>query len=63
MLQIVHDIAPGASLAFASAFFGEAAFAQSVLDRAAVGSSIIVDDVIYFAEPMFMDGGVAQAVD
>jgi hypothetical protein len=63
MLQIVHDIAPGAQLAFASAFLGEAAFAQSIRDLAAAGATIIVDDVIYFAEPMFMDGGVAQAVD
>jgi hypothetical protein len=27
------------------------------------GSKIIVDDVIYFAEPMFLDGPIAQAAD
>lgn len=63
MLQIVHDVAPGASLAFATAFGGQANFAQNILQLAAAGASVIVDDVIYFAEPMFQDGVIAQAVD
>jgi hypothetical protein len=61
--QIVHDVAPGASIAFHTAFVSEADFAQGILDLAAAGSDIIVDDVIYFDEPMFQDGIVAQAVD
>jgi autotransporter-associated beta strand protein/ELWxxDGT repeat protein len=66
MAQLVHDIAPGASLAFSSASYGEAAFAQSIRDLAdpAKGNAkIIVDDVCYFTEPFFQDGLVAQAVN
>lgn len=63
MAQIVHDVAPGASLAFHTAFLGIAGFAQGILDLADAGSDVIVDDVIYFAEPMFQDGIIAQAAD
>lgn len=63
MLQIVHDIAPGASLSFASAFNGMASFAANIQALAAAGAKVITDDVFYFAEPFFQDGIIAQAVD
>src|SRR6266481_3096324 len=63
MLQIVHDLAPGASLLFATADNGIASFAQNIQTLASLGAKVIVDDVIYFAEPMFQDGIIAQAVD
>jgi len=64
MMQIVHDVAPGTSQAFYSAFNGTAAFANGITDLATIaGADIINDDVIYFAEPMFQDGVIAQAVD
>jgi len=63
MLQIVHDVAPGASLAFASAFNGTAAFANNIKALKNAGAKVIIDDVFYYAEPMFQDGPIAQAVD
>jgi hypothetical protein len=63
MLQLVHDVAPGASLTFATAFTGQAGFASNILSLHAAGARVIVDDVIFFAEPMFQDGIIAQAAD
>jgi hypothetical protein len=63
MLQLVHDVAPGASLAFATAFTGQAGFASNILALQTAGAGVIVDDVISFVEPMFQDGIIAQAVD
>jgi subtilisin family serine protease len=59
--EIVHDIAPGAALLFASAYPDEATFAEHIAALAACGADVLVDDVLYFAEPMFQDGIVAQA--
>ena len=63
MAEIVHDVAPGAELAFHTAFAGEANFAQGIQDLANIGCKVIVDDVGYFDEPFFQDGIVAQSVD
>src|SRR5262249_27212936 len=43
MMEIVYDIAPGASLFFATANGGQAQFAQNILDLHAAGCNIIVD--------------------
>ena len=63
MLQIVHDVAPGADLAFHTAFGGQAKFVEGIRDLAAAGADVIVDDVLYLAEPMFQDGVIAQVID
>ena len=63
MLQLIHDVAPGASLAFHTAFNGQADFAQGIVDLANAGADAIVDDVVYLNEPFFQDGIIAQAVD
>lgn len=64
MLEIIHDVAPNAELGFATAFRGDASFAENIRAlRFDAGCDIIVDDVVYFAEPYFQDGIIAQAVN
>ncbi|HAA29490.1 MAG TPA: hypothetical protein DCE56_19590 [Cyanobacteria bacterium UBA8553] len=63
MLQIIHDVAPGANLAFHTGFLGAANFAQGIKDLEEVGANVIVDDVSVYREPFFQDGIIAQAVD
>jgi hypothetical protein len=63
MMQIVHDVAPGASLAFYTAENSEADFAAGIGKLASAGAKVIVDDVGYFDEPFFQDGILAQAIN
>ncbi len=66
MAELIHDTAPGAAISFASGYYGQASMAQQIRNLAnpAIGrSNIIVDDLIYFDEPMFQDGVIAQAVN
>ena len=63
MMQLIHDVAPASSLAFYTAFESPEDFAAGIGALADAGSKVIVDDVIYFAEPMFLDGPIAQAAD
>ena len=63
MLQIIHDVAPGAQLGFRTGVVTAGDFAQGIRDLAAAGSDIIVDDITYVTEPFFRDGKVAKAVN
>lgn len=63
MGELIYDVAPGVSLAFNTAFLGQPGFANGILGLAEAGSDVIVDDIIYFAEPMFQDGIIGQAAD
>jgi len=63
MMEIVHDLAPGAKLFFATANGGLANFANNILALRAAGCDIIVDDITYFAEGAFQDSIPAQAVN
>jgi len=63
MMQIVHDLAPGASMLFHTALNNSVRFAVGINTLVAAGADVIVDDVAYPNEPMFMDGIIAQAVD
>lgn len=63
MAQLIHDVLPDAAIAFYTAFNGEADFANGIVTLAKAGADVIVDDVIYFTEPMFQDGIIAQAAD
>ena len=63
MVQLVHDVAPGAAQKFHTAFNGVLDFANGILRLRNAGANVIVDDVIYYAENMFSDGIIAQAAD
>lgn len=66
MLQIVHDVAPDATLAFESVGESQATFADAIRGLRtgpAVQCDILVDDIAFPDEPYFSDGIVAQAVD
>jgi subtilisin family serine protease len=62
MTQIVHDLAPGADLSFATAFNGLTEFAENVEALATAGANVIADDVAYFEEPVFQEGPVGAAI-
>ena len=61
MAELIHDLAPGAPILFNTAFTSEPGFAAGIDALRACGAKVLVDDVIYFAEPMFQDGVIAQA--
>src|SRR5262249_45009345 len=64
MMEIVHDLAPGAQIFFASAFNSPESFADNIrILRFVYHCDIILDDVIYFFESPYQDDIVAQAVD
>src|SRR5215510_6024067 len=62
MLEIIHDLAPGADLYFATATSGIASFANNIRALRNAGCNIIVDDVFYFVETPFQDGQSASVV-
>jgi subtilisin family serine protease len=65
MAQIVHDLAPGARLRFASAtsLGSPFAFAANIRALHNAGADVLVDDVIYFDEPFFQEGPIAVAAN
>jgi hypothetical protein len=66
MMEIIHDIAPGAQLYFAGTDpnAAEEEFRDNILAlRNTYGCDVIVDDITFFAEGAFQDGPIAQAVD
>jgi hypothetical protein len=63
MLEIIYDLAPDASLCFATANDSASNFANNIIALQKAGCKIIVDDVTYFNESPFQDGVIAQAVN
>jgi len=66
MLQIIHDVAPDATLAFATSGNSQTVFAQNVRALRAdptIRADVIVDDISFPDEPFFSDGPIAQAVE
>ncbi|GJE81931.1 hypothetical protein HNR51_004321 [Methylorubrum thiocyanatum] len=61
MAQIIHDVAPGASILFAAGGRTMADMAQAIRDLAAAGAKVIVDDLFYQAEPTYQDSIINNA--
>ena len=63
VLEIVHDLAPGAELYFATGSSGQARFAANIEALCDAGANVIVDDIGYLSEAVFQDDLVAQGVN
>ncbi len=63
MSEIVHDIAPGSPLYFATASGGKAFFADSILKLREAGCRVIVDDISYGSEWQFQDDEIGKAIN
>ena len=63
LLEIVHDLAPGADLYFATGFGGEARMAENIEALCEAGANVIVDDIGYLTEAVFQDGIVSKGVN
>ena len=69
MAQIVHDLAPGADIAFATAFRTNSrspTTSERLAAPVAAGGAeaeVLVDDIAYFEEPFFQDGPIGAAID
>ena len=62
LFEIVHDLAPGADLFFATGGGGRAQMAQNIEDLCAAGADIIVDDIGYLGASAFQDDVIAKAI-
>ncbi len=62
MLEIVHALAPGAQLYFATGNDGDANMAQNIRTLRGLGCDIIIDDLTYLNESPFQAGLIEKAV-
>ncbi len=63
MLEIVHDLAPGAELYFATASGGPGQFAANIEALCDAGADVIVDDIHYLREAAFQDDVIARGIN
>ena len=63
MLQIVHDVAPAANLAFCTSGDTDSEMAANIGLLQNAGCQVICDDTEFYDEPMFSDGIIAQAIN
>ncbi len=63
MLEVIHDLAPKAKLLFHAMGSNYIEFSQALNRIADGGAQIIVDDAVFFQEPMFQDGLAAQTIE
>ncbi|WKK66337.1 S8 family peptidase [Lutimonas zeaxanthinifaciens] len=62
MMHIIHDVAPGASLAFYAASVSPRVF-ETGFGALSEISDIIVDDITFITEPFFGGGKISVAID
>lgn len=62
MLQILHDVAPGAELAFSTGILSPRDFEIAIQRLDGAGCDIVVDDITFVSEPMFGEGRIAKAI-
>ena len=62
MLEIVHRLAPDAELFFATAGNSTSNMDDNIIELAAKGCNVIIDDVTFAPESPFQDGAIAKAV-
>ena len=66
MAQLIYDLAPRCEISFASAFSSYLAFANNITALRTdpqAPADVIVDDVIYFNEPVYQNGPIAIAAN
>jgi subtilisin family serine protease len=63
MAQLIHDMAPDASIRFCSGANGFFSFIDCIDRLVAEGCDVIVDDLFYHNEAYFQDDFIAQAVN
>ena len=63
LLEILHDLAPGAELYFATGLGGQARMAVNIEALCEAGANVIFDDIGYLYEAAFQDDIVAQGVN
>ena len=62
MLEVVHDLAPNASLVFHDCGWNVIEFTGAIDELVEAGCTVIVDDIGWTDEPFFQDGTVAGHV-
>jgi hypothetical protein len=63
MAQMVHSVAPGARIVFASVGTDTLTMSDAVRALADAGANVIVDDIYFFEEPTYQDGPLAVTID
>jgi hypothetical protein len=63
MMQLIHDVAPGANLGFHTASLGQSGFAEGIVLLVARGCNVIVENFNEFLAAWFQDDLIAQAAD
>jgi hypothetical protein len=63
MLELIHDMAPGAALLFQGTGGSVATHVNAMNNLAANGANVIAEDIAYDTEPAFQQGLAAQTAD